>query len=697
MVYVSDQKPQVRGSGRDRFRSCIDLSLEVDNLKCNPQGEGLLHWQGYSTFDAGWRATYLDWLATGKSDDSYHPRYMLLYLYGLERRFFLDNSDEEEKRHIVAEVERLRGLFPPKDYLRKKFARFLDVARLLLDGSLPNSPWQKIEPLHSESLLTKLAITERIEKTIPLNGEWMYRWFRNHPRAKLLTPAIRCPEKFRKMFCLRFDDEYPDGYTAPVPRKKLKYVYEALSGDFQHKIDIRRDGASIADIATSIMPLRIAQKTATGAMQDINSYSRFIIKDLSMRDSIEAYIRLPCRLRTSEPSKAEGRLRDWARVKAGCGGEVSFAEFSTRFFGDRGPQVRRGDLISAADVMAELGFGLVPDPRYVPHRLRSSEPVFIFELDEGTKKLEDASLTYLNALNIAALKACIAHVDGVVSESERKLLKDGVKANALSEQERRRLEASIEWLIVAPPSLTTLCSHLKRLDSSRLAEVREEVRAAIVGVLGADDVNSREIRAAERIYNAMGLGDRQVRDDLASVAGGSALPPITPKGPGLVERDGFSITLKDSATPADAMDRPSSSLAPGVRTSSQYSKQLLAILLGHVPEEGSDGEAEDEYRENAEAIDSLLEGLAPDIADMVSHIVERRLWQRSEIEELAGEVDQLAASALKTINEWARSRFREDLIAEGDEGEEGDYKLNASVATKVTDELERQEEAESED
>ena len=47
------------------------------------------------------RATYLEWLASGRSDCSYNAYYMLLYFYGLECRFFLDNPSMAEKREIL--------------------------------------------------------------------------------------------------------------------------------------------------------------------------------------------------------------------------------------------------------------------------------------------------------------------------------------------------------------------------------------------------------------------------------------------------------------------------------------------------------------------------------------------------------------------------------------------------------------------
>ncbi len=54
---------------------------------------------------------------------------MFLYFYGLERRFFVDQSNEDAK-DIVQEVRRLQSLYPDNHSVRRYLCEFLDIAML---------------------------------------------------------------------------------------------------------------------------------------------------------------------------------------------------------------------------------------------------------------------------------------------------------------------------------------------------------------------------------------------------------------------------------------------------------------------------------------------------------------------------------------------------------------------------------------
>ncbi|MEY8879846.1 TerB N-terminal domain-containing protein [Donghicola sp. XS_ASV15] len=110
MVYVGTP-PLLNTYGyRDKCRAYIDPSLSVARSGADKAGEGMPYWPGYSDISPQCRATYLDWLASGRNDASYNPGYMFLYFYGLERRFFVDQSNEDAK-DIVQEVRRLQSLY----------------------------------------------------------------------------------------------------------------------------------------------------------------------------------------------------------------------------------------------------------------------------------------------------------------------------------------------------------------------------------------------------------------------------------------------------------------------------------------------------------------------------------------------------------------------------------------------------------
>jgi hypothetical protein len=129
MVYVGTP-PLLNTYGyRDKCRAYIDPSLSVARSGADKAGEGMPYWPGYSDISPQCRATYLDWLASGRNDASYNPGYMFLYFYGLERRCFVDQSDEEIAE-IVDEVRRLQSLYSDNHSVKRYLGEFLDFVML---------------------------------------------------------------------------------------------------------------------------------------------------------------------------------------------------------------------------------------------------------------------------------------------------------------------------------------------------------------------------------------------------------------------------------------------------------------------------------------------------------------------------------------------------------------------------------------
>lgn len=203
MVYVGTP-PLLNTYGyRDKCRAYIDPSLSVARSGADKAGEGMPYWPGYSDISPQCRATYLDWLASGRNDASYNPGYMFLYFYGLERRFFVDQSNEDAK-DIVQEVRRLQSLYPDNHSVRRYLGEFLDIAMLA------ETDLHAIEPMFEKQgwelpFSLKYAIGARIDKGENLTADWLLSWFICHPETYLRTPATRCRDEFVALFRIRVD------------------------------------------------------------------------------------------------------------------------------------------------------------------------------------------------------------------------------------------------------------------------------------------------------------------------------------------------------------------------------------------------------------------------------------------------------------------------------------------------------------
>jgi len=156
---------------------------------------------------------------------------MFLYFYGLERRFFVDQSDADAK-DIIAEVRRLVSLYPDNHSVKRYLGEFLDIAMLA------ETEFEVLEPIFERQgwelpFSLKYAIGARLDKGERLCADWVLSWFIYHPESNLRTPATRCRDEFLALFKMRFDDRFPDGLKVNKPRKHLKAIYRAASSEFE--------------------------------------------------------------------------------------------------------------------------------------------------------------------------------------------------------------------------------------------------------------------------------------------------------------------------------------------------------------------------------------------------------------------------------------------------------------------------------
>jgi len=504
MIYVGTP-PRLNDYGyRDKCRAYIDPSLSVAREGTDKVGNYMPYWPGYSEIPSQCRATYLDWLAGGRSDPSYDPGYMFLYFYGLERRFVLDQPLDAEKREILQEVRRLKSLYPDNGSVQRYLGEFIQLAQL----SLVNDD-SDLEPVFDYRgwelpLSLKVAIGSRVGRGELLSADWALSWLLCHPERRLRTPATRCVEEFHALFRLRFEERFPEGLKVNKPRKSLKSTYQSASSEFQAQIEPTLDGAKVPDISGLRKPVEIAQEIADEVMDDLDKLSRYLGRNPDGRGSVEAQALLPQELWELFPSEELERLKTWAADRVGCGGLIPVLDVVERLEGTRPEKLSKRILTGAADALARIGYGFAPDPRFALRSPKLDEPVVLFELGESVGQLENVSDDYRAALVEAALGSFVAHADGQITESERKsLLAKATDVDGLSGQEYRRLAANVEWMLAVAPDVALLRRKLKDTGPEAMASIR----SALVAAAHADGmIQSEEVAGIEKIYKALGAG-----------------------------------------------------------------------------------------------------------------------------------------------------------------------------------------------
>ncbi len=660
MVYVG-APPRLNTHGhRERCRAYINPSLSVARAGTDKTGEGMPYWPSYSDISPLCRATYLDWLASGRSDASYNPGYMFLYFYGLERRYFVDRSSADAP-DIVEEVRRLCSLYHDNHSVRRYLGEFLDVAMLV------EIKFEDLEPTFERQgwdlpFSLKYAIGARLDNGERLGSDWVLSWFICHPESALRTAATRCREEFMALFRVRFDARFPDGLKVLRPRKKLEATYRAASSEFEGVFTPTVNGKPVPDISGLRLPLEVAQEIADDVMDDLNKFSRFLGRNPDARGSVEAHALLPSELWQSFPSEELENLKAWAREIVTKGGFAPLANVIERLEGESSQKIAKSQLTGAADALARLGFGLAPDPRFALRSPKQEEPIVIFDLGEPVERLEEVSASYRKAVTELALGSFVAHADGCIADSERRVLEVQVdSAYGLSDQERRRLRANLEWFLAVPPDINLLRRKLKEVDE----DSQTAMRAALIATTRADGiVQSEEVASVEKAYRALGLDPSLAYSDLH--AGDLADAPRTVRAaqPG---RPGEAIQNLEKFVGL-SLDK---SRIAAIRSDTERVSSVLGQIFGT---------GEDQEEVGVPRNQSLLQGLGLDQEHgaLVQDLVEQEHWTAEAYEQLCKQHALMASGALETVNEWAFETYDEALLDEYD-----GYDVSPEIAKAV--------------
>lgn len=658
MVYVG--KPPRFGSAYygENCRAYIDPSLSVARVGSDKNGDNMSYWPGYSSIPAVCRATYLDWLAGGRQDGTIDPGYMFLFFYGLERRYLVEQPSEDEKQEIVAEVEHLKTLFSHNHSAQRYLGEFLSIARAAaMGGFSTDDPTLKQAILENRNwdlpILLKLALGGMISEGEALDPEWVLLWLLCHPERRLRTPAERCGEEFRALFKLKFGARHPDGLKVRAPRKMLTLTYRAASSEFTCSVNLSAKSgreAQIPDVTDLRSPVQKAQKIADEAMDELDKFSRYLGRNPGGRGTIEAQALLPSELWSLFPSDELEELKDWAREQVAAGGLVPALDVIARLEGETPEKLGKRNLTGAADALARIGFGMAPDPKFSLRGPKIDEPVVIFELGEPVEQLEDVSPAYRTELFELALATFVAHADSKIVAAERTALREKIEAvSGLTELERKRLYANLEWYLDVPPDMSWLRSKLKNAD----AEHHLALRAAVVAIAHADRViQSEEVACIEKIYKALGIDAGLVYADLHA--------RDVPAGP-------VRVKAAEAEAPGEQIpDEPkakAASLDAARIAAIRDDTERVSSVLGEIF--STDDDVSDEATA-AHAHPSSMAGLDPKHTMLVEQIIQREHWTDHEFDEIVGKQGLMPSGALEVVNEWAFDKFDEALLDEYD-------------------------------
>ena len=658
MVYVG-VAPKDGGYG-EPDNAFIDPSLAVGRHADDWDGNDLSYWPNYTRLSSRARATYLNWLSEGRSRVA-NPGYMFLYFYGLERRFFRDTPDDEERRLIIAEVQRLHALFSDNRSASRYLGAFLDAVALGQGGDAPFDT-----EMHGEVPLSlKIGLARRVEAGTPLNAPWLRAWYLSDPETRLRTPARRCAAEFGALFDVIFERDHPSGLSVRKPKRKLEATYHAASGRFEANLsDMIGD---LCDVTTLRKPLTVAATIAEEATRALDGFSRLLGKDTDARGTLAAHALLPPEIRGQFPCIEADDLADWIRACVAQGGQVDALDLLERLGGTRPDKLTRKRLTDASDTLLGLGFGMAPDPRFALRAPKAGEPVILFDLPPGTHALDVSDGFRVAALRVG-IATMIAQADTEVDTAEAATI-DAIVSETpnLSLSERLRLSATARWMRIVPPDMALLRKRMK--DAPEPA--REAFAALAVQMAAADgEASTEEVAQLEKLYKTLGLDTAGLYGALHAAVSVSSDEPVTMR-PAASAPSGPAIPPEGApASGGIALDM--TKVADIGKDTRDVSDLLGSIFGGDEPE--------DEPEERGATDPATLPGLTASQTALARELASRDHWPEADFEAAATRHGLMAAGAVEAINEWSFGAYDRAYLDEYD-----GYDIDPEIAAEIGD------------
>lgn len=662
MVYVGGFLSGAPGGGwnADNPAPCLinpKLKVASDHVRTDVD---MGYWPSYSDITSEHRLTYLTWLSTGKRDASFPVGYAFLYFYGLERRLLVDCPRPEEEALLVAEVERLRGIYASNGSFSGYSKQLLDVVELrrLSAGS---SGLDAMKPdltaaVRDLPMPVKIKLALHAVTGTPLDFEHaMAAMLTMQPYQGGIRPTIsmsRTRAEYVELVRRRFAKRFPKGFILRDRKdSRLALGYRPAS---QHlDIEVRVEGVDHLPDPTTLTWTKMADLCIKAA-EDLSPYAKAVGKDRSRADSLGAALVLPPDL---ADAGAVAPFRQWLDGLPVPVAEVPLKTLGRWCFGEGREASGLKQARDMSAMLARVGFGMEPDPSCGAEK--PGAEVLLFRTADASGAVHAPSAAFHTAALVAAVLASAEPgPDGarVVSDLAARL--------HLGISEAVRLAA--RYRLMRGRSLPT--GRLKALASKLSAEDRGAVASMAAAVAAAcGEVDHATVAALERLHDAFGLERRGLYAVLhqgAAAAAARAAEPVVVEQP-VSEGGRFRIPLPPTPPAAQDGDLVIDMAKVGaiLRETREVAEVLAPIYEDDEPATVKPlvtAKQEEELRADR------FDGLDADHARLLEALCSRASWARAEVEVKAREFGLMPDGAIETINEWAYDALGDELVEDGD-------------------------------
>jgi len=572
MVYVGSKARSVDGS---ELEPClIDPSLPVNWNRPDWTGSTMGYWPSYSAIKPEARAAYLSWLGAGRRVPDTYIGYVFLYFYGLERRVLKDitSTTDPQLTTILEEVSALASVYGDNHSFRSYSSSFIMLLHTirLLGQEIEPPAWSPENRDWELPWSVRLGVGRLVSEGEPIPAEWALSYLRHHPLGNLRTPATRCRSEFDELFTARYGGRYGQGLVVPAPKKTMEIEYRPASSGMGIAARVDAGVPDVAQLTALLDPLQVLGSECIDAL---DAYSRYLGRQPDDRESAAAVALLPKELLARRGGPIVDGLRSWSESALDVRDQafVLIDDLLERYSpGIAGPLGKK-DLVGLTSLLAKVGIGMEPDPRFGSPTAKFGTNVVLFRLPDGAAAAPTRS--YSAAMSLVHLTAVVAAADGTVSPDEqRHLVNHAESALGLDAPERVRLEAYLLYL--AQTKIGTALIR-KQVEELPVAE-RARVGAFLVSVAMADGtITPDEIATLVKVFGQLGLTEADVYRQIHGYETGDP-------GPVTVRRDDpaarYAISDAGAERPAPSVQLDPAKVQARIAETAQVSAMLANIF-----------------------------------------------------------------------------------------------------------------------
>ncbi len=678
MVYVGKGLRSIDQSGIEP--ALIDPSLPVDWNRPDWNGTTMGYWPSYHKITPQARAAYLSWLSAGRRTPGAYIGYVFLFFYGLERRILKDvtSTSDPDLVAIANEVTDLQAVYGDSHSFMSYSTEFVELVNtiILLGRDFEPPAWNPNTNSWQLPWSVRLGVGRIISENEPVPAEWALSYLLHHPESYLRTPATRCREEFDELFKARYRERFGAGLVVKPPKAQMTIDYRPASGGIDGTANVDAGVPDVASLTALLDPLKELGSECSDAL---DPYSRLLGRQPDAAGTAAAIGLLPKELLARQGGPVLDALRTYTDglLSNDPHPVVLVDELLTRYQpGISGPLSKK-DLVSLASLLAKLGVGIEPDPRFGSPTAKFGTNTVIFRLPDGAAAAP--SRAYAAAVSLVHLTAAVAAADGSVSEAEQQhLVQHAESALGLDEAERARIEAHLHYL--AQTKLTAAVLR-KQVEALPVAE-RQRVGAFLISVAAADGVvTPAEITILVKLFAQLGLDEADVYRQVH--AAGVDPGPVTIRDSESSER--YAIPPPAPAAPAGVVQLDEEKVQQRIAETAHVSALLAGIFAAdpaspfappsagpavHLPPPGAPPPpaAPPVPGSPPQSIEpGSLWGLDGSHSALARLLATRPSWSRGEAEDAAAEFGlPLLDGAIDKINEAALDACGDTLV-DGDD------------------------------